>query len=87
MNGQGYFKSSFDQQESQALLEERDCHAGIFKVSNGLQETKYYLLIDGVPSGTIVRVTNPDNNKAIYAKVLGGNERHPPKPGIEYTHQ
>jgi len=29
------------------------------------------LLIDGITPGTIVKVINPDNNKTIYAKVLG----------------
>ena len=27
--------------------------------------------MDNVEPGTIVRITNPDNNKAIFAKVLG----------------
>ncbi|MFI5128511.1 MAG: LysM peptidoglycan-binding domain-containing protein [Chitinophagales bacterium] len=72
INPQGYFKSSFDQQvRSTPQSKSETVTAGIFRVSNGLQETKYYLLIDGVPSGTIIRVINPDNNKAIYAKVLG----------------
>ena len=38
---------------------------------SGPQDAKYYLLADGVSSGTIIRVINPDNNKTIYAKVLG----------------
>ena len=29
------------------------------------------MLIDGVPTGTIVKVTNPGNNLSVYAKVLG----------------
>jgi hypothetical protein len=29
------------------------------------------MLIDDIPSGTVIRIINPDNNKAIYAKVLG----------------
>jgi hypothetical protein len=36
-----------------------------------VQEAKYYLLMDGVTPGTIIKITNPDNNKAVYAKVLG----------------
>ena len=35
------------------------------------QDAKYYALMDGVEPGTIVRVVNPTNSKAVYAKVLG----------------
>ena len=72
MTGQGYFKSFFNQQiRANPLSKMETVTAGIFRMNNGLQDTKYYLLIDGVPSGTIVRIINPGNNKTIYAKVLG----------------
>jgi len=72
MTGQGYFKSSFDQQiRINPVSKTETVTAGIFRMNNGSQDAKYYLLIDGVPSGTIVRVINPGNNKTIYAKVLG----------------
>ncbi len=45
--------------------------SGIFKTASGWQDAKYYLLIDKVSPGTIVKVINPTNNKAVYAKVLG----------------
>ena len=45
--------------------------SGIFKTASGWKDSKYYLLIDKVPAGTIVKVINPTNNKAVYAKVLG----------------
>lgn len=70
VNG-GYFKSSFDQQvKAQPLKKEETATAGIFKTASGWQDAKYYALIDGVEPGTIIRVVNPNNNKAIYAKVL-----------------
>jgi hypothetical protein len=69
---QGYFKPSFDQQVKQRPVSKNETvTASIFKTSNGLQDAKYYLLIDGVSAGTIVRVINPENNKMVYAKVLG----------------
>jgi hypothetical protein len=72
MAGQGYFKSYFDQQaKTNPVSKTETVTSGIFRMVNGPQDTKFYLLADGVPSGTIVRVINPDNNKAIYAKVLG----------------
>jgi LysM repeat protein len=68
----GYFKSQFDLQvKSQPLKGDQTASAGIFKTSSGWQDAKYYALMDNVEPGTIVRVINPTNNKAIYAKVLG----------------
>jgi len=69
---QGYFKKSFEQQvKSNPASKNATVTSGIFKTTSGWQDAKYYLLIDGVPTGTIVKVTNPGNNLAVYAKVLG----------------
>lgn len=70
--GQGYFKSSFDQQvKITPALKTEMVTSGIFKTESGWQDAKYYLLMDAVKPGTIVKVINPDNNLAVYAKVLG----------------
>lgn len=67
----GYFKTSFESQlKSQPLRKDAMATAGIFKTASGWQDAKYYALIDGVEPGTIIRIVNPNNNKAIYAKVL-----------------
>lgn len=72
MTGQGYFKSSFYQQvRGTPISKTETVTAGTFKMVYGPEEAKYYLLADGVPSGTIVRIINPENSKAVYAKVLG----------------
>jgi len=69
---QGYFKTHFEQQVRKTpLSKEATVTAGIFKTTSGWQDAKYYLLIDAVQPGTIVKVINPTNNKAVYAKVLG----------------
>ena len=69
---QGYFKTDFDQQvRSSPVSKTETVTSGIFKMNSRPREVKYYLLADGVTPGTIIRVINPDNNKAIYAKVLG----------------
>jgi hypothetical protein len=69
---QGYFKTSFDQQiKQQPLSKEQTVSSGIFKTTSGLTDAKYYLLMNGVEPGTIVKITNPSNNKVIYAKLLG----------------
>jgi LysM repeat protein len=68
----GYFKSQFDLQiKNQPVKSDQTASAGIFKTSSGWQDAKYYALIDNVEPGTIIKVINPTNNKAIYAKVLG----------------
>ena len=70
--GQGYFRSSFEQQvKVYPLSKNETVTSGIFKTTSGWVDAKYYALIDGVQSGTIIKVVNPSNNKAVYAKVLG----------------
>lgn len=67
----GYFKPAFDAQiKAQPLHKDDVATAGIFKTASGWQDAKYYALIDGVEPGTIIRVVNPTNNHAVYAKVL-----------------
>ncbi len=67
----GYFKSDFESQtKGQSLRKDDMVTAGIFKTASGWQDAKYYALIDGVEPGTIIRIVNPNNSKAIYAKVL-----------------
>ena len=69
---QGYFRADFEQQvRSIPVSKTETVTSGIFKMNSRPREVKFYLLADGVTPGTIVRVINPDNNKAIYAKVLG----------------
>ena len=68
----GYFRNQFDEQlKVQPQKADQTLSAGIFKTASGWQDAKYYALIDNVDPGTIVRVINPTNGRAIYAKVLG----------------
>lgn len=62
----GYFKSYFQQAGRSA-----NGAANIFRSTSGWKDGKYYALMDNVPVGTIVMVTNPATNKYVYAKVLG----------------
>jgi LysM repeat protein len=43
--------------------------AGTFKSVSGWNDGKYYALMNGVPVGTIIRISS--NGKSVYAKVLG----------------
>lgn len=45
--------------------------SAIFRSTSGWQDGKYYVLMNSVEAGTVVKVTNISNNKSIYAKVLG----------------
>ncbi|HMR93131.1 MAG TPA: LysM peptidoglycan-binding domain-containing protein [Chitinophagaceae bacterium] len=69
---QGFFKPYYEQQiKSKPATKESTVTAGIFKTTSGWQDGKYYLLIDGVAPGSIIKVSNPATSKIIYAKVLG----------------
>jgi translation elongation factor EF-G len=70
--GDGFFKSAFeDQQLSMPISKEQSVSAGIFKTASGWNDEKYYLLINELTPGTIIKIVNPSNGKSIYAKVLG----------------
>ncbi len=69
---EGFFKTSFDEQvKTTAISKNASVIAGIFKTTSGQKESKYYLLLDKVKPGSIVKLSNPANNKTVYAKVLG----------------
>jgi hypothetical protein len=72
ITGDGYFKAHFAQQiKALPLSKDETVTSGIFKTTSGLKDGKYYALLDGVEPGTIIKVINPANSKAVYAKVLG----------------
>jgi LysM repeat protein len=45
--------------------------AASFKSTSGWKDGKYYVLMNKVTLGTVVRITNPENDRSIFAKVLG----------------
>lgn len=44
---------------------------GIFKSTSGWKDGKYYVLMNKVTPGTVVKITSVSNNRSVYAKVLG----------------
>lgn len=69
---EGYFKAFFEQQiKLQPVSKQQTVNASIFKTLSGWQDGKFYLLMDNVLPGTIVKLSNPENGKTVYAKVLG----------------
>lgn len=68
----GAFRSLFESQvrgSSPAIVTEGV--AASFKSTSGWKDAKYYVLMNKVTPGTIVRITNPENDRSIFAKVLG----------------
>jgi LysM repeat protein len=67
----GYFASDYNQQiNDKSTPSEQKGTASSFKSTSGWDDGRYYCLYNSAPSGTIVKVLNPSNQKYIYAKVL-----------------
>jgi LysM repeat protein len=62
----GYFKSMYN-----GTGKSTAGNAGVFRSTSGWKDGKYYALMNNVPVGTIVKVTNSSTNKSVFAKVLG----------------
>jgi len=83
-DGTGYFKNNFYQQvKTSPLTKDQTVTSSIFKTTSGWQDGKYYLLINGVEPGTIVRLTNPSNSKTVFAKVLYAMDKIRENQGVD----
>lgn len=72
VSGNNYFASGFAQQSKEGKEQKLDNPIyGIFKSSSGWQDGKYYMLMNDVVPGTIVKITTSATGKSIHAKVLG----------------
>ena len=70
--GEGFFRYYFNQQvRTTPATRESTVTSSVFKTTSGWVDAKYYMLMDNISPGTIVKITNPANNRVIYAKVLG----------------
>ena len=61
---EGYFAAQFQKGKTEVSGD-----ASTFKTASGWLDKKYYILINSIDAGTIVRITV--NRKTVYAKVLG----------------
>ena len=83
-DGSGYFKNNFFQQaKTSSVLKEQTVTSSIFRTMSGWQDGKYYLLINGVEPGTIVKLTNPSNSKVVFAKVLYSMDKIRENQGVD----
>ncbi len=73
---EGYFKSHYEYiaGSKNGKVSSETVTSGIFRVTSGESMHKYYLLMDKIAAGSVVKVLNPQNNKVVYAKVLGAME-------------
>lgn len=68
---EGYFALQYVNHPETATQQFRSGDAGIFKTISGWTDRKFYVLMNDVPPGTIIRITST-SNKSICAKVLDG---------------
>jgi LysM repeat protein len=68
---ESYYKNEYAKMTNNREVKMVNGLAGTFKTMAGWSDNKFYVLIDGVTPGNIIQITNPKNNKSIYAKVLG----------------
>lgn len=66
VNINSFFESQYAAGNSEIIL-----IASTFKSESGWQDGKFYVLMDNLPVGSIVKIVNPLVNALIFAKVLG----------------
>lgn len=69
-NDEGYFEMFFVKSYNSFGKNSKTGEAAIFNSSTGITDRKFYILINNILPGTVVRITAP-NKKAICARVLG----------------
>jgi LysM repeat protein len=68
----GYFASLFATQSKEGKQQKMETPAyGVFKSTSGWQDAKYYVLMNNVVPGTVLRISSKTTGKQVYAKVLG----------------
>ena len=69
LSDEGFFASLYDRDDLTLVQQYRSGDAATFKKISGWTDRKYYVLINDIKPGTIVRIT-ASNNKSICARVL-----------------
>ena len=69
--GTGFFTGLFAEQARSGQQVSASGPGASFKSTSGWNDGKYYVLMNGVEPGTVVKITNEAGDSAIYAKVLG----------------
>lgn len=66
----GVFKKLYDDQQANKTPVAESGLSGVFKSTSGWRDGKYYCFNNNAPAGTILKITNNQNGKSVYAKVL-----------------
>lgn len=69
---EGAFLELFNNQNKGKVINNLSGSAGLFKSNSGWSDGKYYVLMNSLTPGTIIKVTSISNSRVVYAKVLGG---------------
>jgi hypothetical protein len=68
----GQFRSVYKQQEKEGKMHSvENSTYGIFKSNSGWKDSKYYVLMNDVMPGTIIKIKSLQTEQVVYAKVLG----------------
>jgi LysM repeat protein len=68
----GQFSALFEQQSKEGKQQKTENPVyGVFKSTSGWQDGKYYVLLNNVVPGTIVKILSKTTSKQLFAKVLG----------------
>lgn len=68
----GYFAALYEQQSKEGEQQKLENSVyGIFKSTSGWQDGKYYVLMNNVVPGTVVKLVLKTTKKELFAKVLG----------------
>jgi len=68
----GYFSGLFQTQSKEGKPQKMETPAyGVFKSTSGWQDAKYYVLMNNVVPGTVLRITSKNTGRQVFAKVLG----------------
>lgn len=67
-----YFSSLYEQQSKEGKQQNlKNSVYGVFKSTSGWKDGKYYVLMNNVVPGTVVKLVRKSSDKVLYAKVLG----------------
>lgn len=67
-----YFSTLFEQQSKEGKQQNLENSVyGVFKSTSGWKDGKYYVLMNNVVPGTVVKLVRKSTDKVLYAKVLG----------------
>ena len=69
--GSGFFSGLFYDQSKTGQMGTATAPGASFKSTSGWNDGKYYVLMNGVEPGTVVKISDPAGGPSIYAKVLG----------------